>query len=143
MQLNKQTDYAFRVLMYLGTAPEGKRCTVHEISEAFGISANNLAKIVNQFSHLGLITTIRGRNGGVHINPETMDYPLGKLALHFEPDTELAGCETGECALTSECSLRSILASARGAMVNTLDQYSVRDLLVKKDWLEQVLSLDP
>lgn len=139
MQLNKQTDYAVRVLIYLGTAPQTERCTVSEMSEVLGVSANNLAKIVNRFANQGMITTVRGRNGGMQINPETLDCPLGELVAMFEPDCELADCDHADCSLAEHCGWREVLAGTRAAMTEHLNQYRVRDLLKNRVWLEQTL----
>ncbi|NVK43028.1 MAG: Rrf2 family transcriptional regulator [Oceanospirillaceae bacterium] len=139
MQLNKQTDYAVRVLIYLGTASETERCTVSEMSEILGVSANNLAKIVNRFANQGMITTVRGRNGGMQIKPETLDYPLGDLVTMFEPDCELADCSHANCNLAEQCGWRDVLAGSREAMIAHMNRYRVRDLLKNRIWLEQVL----
>ncbi|MFC6668901.1 Rrf2 family transcriptional regulator [Marinobacterium aestuariivivens] len=139
MQLNKQTDYAVRVLIFLGSAPDDRRCTVSEMSETLGISANNLAKIVNRFANHGLITTIRGRNGGLRINPETLDYPLGELVAMFEPDCELADCTHAECNMTEQCGWRQVLAGSREAMIAHMNRFRVRDLLDNRAWLERIL----
>ncbi|GGO81192.1 HTH-type transcriptional repressor NsrR [Marinobacterium nitratireducens] len=139
MQLNKQTDYAVRVLVYLGSAADSERCTVSEMSETLGVSANNLAKIVNRFANQGLITTVRGRNGGIQIKRETLDYPLGELVSMFEPDCELADCDHANCNLVEQCGWRDVLAGSREAMIAHMNRYRVRDLLKDRAWLNRVL----
>lgn len=39
MRLTRYTDYAMRVLLYLGAQPE-KICSIGEIARAYGISQN-------------------------------------------------------------------------------------------------------
>jgi Rrf2 family nitric oxide-sensitive transcriptional repressor len=143
MQLNKQTDYAIRVLIYLASAPRGKLSTVAQMADALGISANNLAKIVNRFAAQGLITTVRGRHGGMMINPETLECRLGDLVSHFEPDTELAHCEQPVCILAPQCRWREILADSQLSMRQHMNQYRLHDLLNDPVWLKQVLQFEP
>ena len=53
MRLNQQTDYALRMLMYLGTN-EDKRCTIADVAAVFAISENHLMKVANILSRSGL-----------------------------------------------------------------------------------------
>ncbi|WP_020679928.1 RrF2 family transcriptional regulator [Marinobacterium rhizophilum] len=143
MQLNKQTDYAIRVLIYLATAPRSKLCTIAQMASALNISPNNLAKIVNRFAADGLITTLRGRNGGMMLNSETLNFRMGDLVASFESDTELAHCEQPGCVLAMQCRWRQILADSLQHMLEHMNQYRLRDLLHDTDWLEQVLQIAP
>lgn len=143
MQLNKQTDYAIRVLIYLATAPRSKLCTIAQMASALNISPNNLAKIVNRFAAEGLITTLRGRNGGMMLNSDTLNFRMGDLVASFEADTELAHCEQSACILATQCRWRRILADSLQHMLEHMNQYRLRDLLHDTDWLEQVLQIDP
>nr|WP_067288745.1 Rrf2 family transcriptional regulator [Marinobacterium profundum] len=143
MQLTKQTDYAVRVLIYLATAPRSKICTVAQMASALDISSNNLAKIVNRFAAQGLITTVRGRHGGMKINADTLDCRMGDLVASFETDKELARCEQPTCVLSKQCRWRQILAASLQHMIEYMNQYRLRDLLHDTDWLEQVLQLPP
>ncbi len=45
MGITLHTDYAFRVLMYLGTCSE-RRVTIKEVAERFDISRSHLMKVV-------------------------------------------------------------------------------------------------
>jgi Rrf2 family nitric oxide-sensitive transcriptional repressor len=143
MQLNKQTDYAIRVLIYLASAPRGKLSTVAQMADALGISANNLAKIVNRFAAQGLITTVRGRHGGLMIKPDTLECRMGDLVFYFEPNTELAQCEQPVCILAPQCRWREILAESQQSMLEHMNQYRLRDLLNDPAWLKQVLQFEP
>ena len=64
MRLTTYTDYAIRVLVYLG-AREGELCSIREITTAFGLSQNHMMKVVQDLSAAGFITATRGRGGGI------------------------------------------------------------------------------
>ncbi|MGH8033806.1 MAG: Rrf2 family transcriptional regulator [Lysobacterales bacterium] len=54
MKLTRFTDYALRVLIYLGLREEG-RVTIREISESYDISRNHLMKVVSNLTRLGRV----------------------------------------------------------------------------------------
>ncbi|HSH56509.1 MAG TPA: Rrf2 family transcriptional regulator, partial [Halomonas sp.] len=64
MHLTRFTDYSLRVLLYLAVKGE-QRSTITEIAERFEISRNHLMKVVQDLSHHGYITSIRGKHGGL------------------------------------------------------------------------------
>ena len=66
MQLTRHTDYALRVLMYLG-AHTDKLTSVAEIADYYGISRNHLVKIVQGLNEHGFVKTTRGKHGGMQL----------------------------------------------------------------------------
>ena len=67
MQLNITTDYATRIMGYLGRATV--RCNVNEISDAMDIPLNNARRIMQLLKKSGLVKPVSGKGGG---------YTLGK-----------------------------------------------------------------
>ena len=60
MKLTLFTDYAMRVLLYLGSRPE-RLCSIAEVAQAYGISHNHLMKVVNQLAREGYVESVPGR----------------------------------------------------------------------------------
>ena len=78
MQLNKFTDYALRILMYV-SQPKELPHTIAELAQALQVSENHLMKIVHFMAKQQWIITARGRGGGIRLNPETLNLGLGGL----------------------------------------------------------------
>ncbi len=66
MRLTRYTDYAMRVLLYLG-AREDRLCSIAEIAQAYDISQNHLMKVVSDLVNAGYLVSVRGRFGGVRL----------------------------------------------------------------------------
>lgn len=82
MQLNKFTDYALRILMYV-SQPKALPHTIAELAQALQVSENHLMKIVHFMAkHEWLITT-RGKGGGLRLNPQAFDMRLGQIVRYI------------------------------------------------------------
>ena len=72
MQLNKFTDYALRILMYI-SQPKDAPYTIAEIARDLRVSQNHLVKIVHFMGKQDWIITTRGKGGGIRLNAETLN----------------------------------------------------------------------
>jgi len=141
MQVNKQTDYALRVLLYLAFVGETRLVNINEIVSKFHILRNHLIKIISKLARLKFITTYRGVNGGMEINPETLDMTLDQIIAAFEPTFEVVQCEHLVCPLTGMCRLKSVFDEASNNFVATLGKYKLADMLPTNDTALQKIML--
>lgn len=142
MRFTRQTDYALRVLMFLGLKPEGELSTIREIADRYGISENHLMKVVHRLGQEGLIETVRGRQGGMRLAMAPEQIPLGDTVRRFEEDMRIVECfdpARNTCAIAPVCALSGILREALGQFMAVLDRYTLRDLLMPRGALAQVL----
>ena len=144
MHLTRFTDYSLRVLLFLAVKGE-ERSTITEIAERFDISRNHLMKVVQDLSHHGYITSIRGKNGGLLLRREPESIVLGELVRRTERDLSLVECfgDDNECVITPACRLKHILIEALEAFLAVLDDYTLEDLLgPRRQPLIRLLQLD-
>lgn len=142
MRLTAYTDYTLRVLMYLGLKG-GARATIQEISECYGISRNHLMKIVQDLNHEGLVTTVRGKSGGLHLARPPEEICIGEVIRTTEPDLRIVECfgEGSGCRLDGSCVLTTALEEALEGFLEVLDGYTLADLIRSKRRLRQLLDL--
>lgn len=132
MRLTHHTDYAIRVMMYAASLwPSGRLASIREIAEAFAISENHLMKVVHRLAQLGLLETLRGRNGGLRLAADPAQTRLGDIVRAVEDDMALVECFTpgSACPLTGACALAAALAGARDAFLESLDRHRLADLV--------------
>ncbi|WP_376696469.1 RrF2 family transcriptional regulator [Wenzhouxiangella sp. EGI_FJ10305] len=130
MRLTQYTDYSLRVLIYLGLHDD-RRCTIREISEAYGISRNHLMKVVQQLAAEGFIDSVRGVGGGLTLSAKAGSLSVGRIVRAMEPDLGLVEClrPGNECVITPACELTGMLVEARTAFLDVLDAYTLGDIL--------------
>jgi Rrf2 family transcriptional regulator, nitric oxide-sensitive transcriptional repressor len=142
MHLTTYTDYSLRVLLYLGTLENDEKTSIKEISQTYAVSENHLSKIVYELGKLGLIETIRGRNGGIRLAKSPAEINIGWVVRRTEENLSLVECFAGQgnrCVITPACQLKHILHEALQAFLQVLDSYTLADLLVNKNELKELL----
>lgn len=142
MQLTRQTDFAIRVMMFLGIQEKDKLVTINNIAEHFSISRNHLMKIVHKLGRLAYIETLRGKKGGLRILKAPEDVNLGELIRNFETTLEFIDCAKLGCPIQSGCQLVSIMGLAQKAFLGVVDNYTLADLLTNAADLRHLLGIN-
>lgn len=128
MRLTRYTDYAMRVLLYLGAQPDPQTlCSIADIARAYGISQNHLMKVVNDLVNAGYLASVRGRFGGVRLARGAADINVGEVVRHTEGGFhDLVDCSS--CIAAPACGLTGALRRAMAAFIGVLDGYTLADL---------------
>jgi len=155
MQLTLQTDYALRVLIHTAVNSD-ELSTIPGIAAAFGISRGHLMKVVNRLGRLGYLVTVRGKGGGIALAraPETICIGavvrdmeeelavLGCLAVGGQSGRNKTGALPGYCRIEGGCVLRGALKAATDAFLDTLDGYTLADLVQPRRVLARQLGIE-
>ena len=128
MQLNKFTDYALRILLYIAQ-PRDMPYTIAEIAGDLHVSKNHLVKIVHFMGQHNWIITTRGKGGGIRLNPQALNSQLGEIVRILQGDHQIVECNTPPCVLRSKCGLKGILDRALEQFYISLNQYTLNDVL--------------
>ena len=130
MRLTATTDYAFRMLTYIGLK-EGGKVTIREVAEAYDISRNHLMKVTHQLQKSGYLATVRGKGGGLLLACAPEEIQLGEIVRVMEPDLLVAECfgSGNQCVITSDCRLKHYLASALSGFIDILNEHTLADLI--------------
>ncbi len=143
MRFTRYTDYALRVLMYLGLKGD-ELSTIKEIAERYGISDNHLMKVVHNLGREGFIETIRGRQGGMRLARPPKDISVGDVVRKCEDDLRLVECfdpETNSCPIADVCGLAGMIDEALTAFMKVLDKKTLADVLKSSPGISPILEL--
>ena len=130
MRLSLFSDYSLRVLMF--AALKGKTFSLSEVAEAYDISRHHLVKVVNNLARLGYLETRRGRGGGIVLGMAPEDILVGMVVRRTEDTPYIVECfdkQNNTCAIDGSCRLKGALAQAVNAFYETLERYTLRDLV--------------
>jgi Rrf2 family nitric oxide-sensitive transcriptional repressor len=140
MRLTRFTDYSLRVLIYLGQNNES-RVTIHQISEAYGISKNHLMKVVSNLTRLKIVVAQRGPGGGIQLNRSPEDIGLNEVIANTEKHLQQTDVPV-QFELTASTRLSSFLQLALNAYLEALGHYTLADVLGAENEAVSFLSLN-
>lgn len=144
MRLTTFTDYSLRVLIYLAAEP-GRRATIAEVAESFGVKENHLTKVVHFLGKAGLLANVRGKGGGLGLARPASEIVIGRVVRETEGAAVPAECfaeDHGHCRITRMCRLRGVLRDAVEAFYAVLDGYTLEDLVHNRQQLAKVLIVE-
>ena len=128
MQLNKFTDYALRIVMYI-SPPRDVPYTIAELAENLQVSQNHLVKVVHFMAKNEWIITSRGKGGGIRLNPDALSAQLGEMVKILQGNQEIIDCNSPPCVLRKHCDLKGVLDQAMQQFYNHLNQYRLADVV--------------
>jgi Rrf2 family nitric oxide-sensitive transcriptional repressor len=143
MQLKSYTDYSLRILIYLGLHGE-RMVTIAEVAEKFNISKNHLMKVAQRLSACGYVRSTPGKHGGMRLGRAPQEIRLGDVVRSMEGGFDLVEClREGEsnCCIFPACHLKGILNDAMRQFLQSLDRYTLEDLLQNRAELLRLTAL--
>lgn len=140
MRLTNYSDYALRILTYLGLKRE-ELSTITEIADCYGISRNHIVKIVHHLGQLGYVDTLRGKHGGIRLARAPEKINIGEVIRHTETSMDIVECFSNQnsCIIGCSCVLRTAISEALSAFMAVLDDYTLADLMAPRRQLSKKL----
>lgn len=107
-RVNRQTDYAVRVVLALAKQPPGTRLSSAAIGREMLIPAAFLSRIVAQLAQANLLLTFPGRDGGLQLARPADEITLWDVVGLMEGPFLLSECMLGEqaCPFEGDCPVR-------------------------------------
>jgi Rrf2 family iron-responsive transcriptional regulator len=133
LKINRQTDYAVRVVLALAKSGEGARLSSAEIQQEMLIPPALMSRIVAQLSRHGLINTFPGRDGGLMLPCPASRISLKDVVEAFEGPILLSECMQAkgedDCPFRSNCPVRSKWGRVQVAMLREMASITFDDLV--------------
>ena len=132
LKINRQTDYAVRVLLALAKRGEGARFSSTDIQREMLIPKAFMLRIVAQLSREGLLNTFPGRDGGLMLPRLASKITLRDVVEAFEGPILLSAClqvtSEDDCPFQSNCPVRSKWGRVQVVMMREMASITFEDL---------------
>ena len=70
MKISRKALYAIKAMIYVASAKDSHLCTISEIAEKEDIPREYIAKILNELTQAGYLTSFRGVQGGYKLKKD-------------------------------------------------------------------------
>ncbi len=146
LRLNQATDYAFRMVLYLASLPEGTKITGAALAEKQNIPERFLLKIMRSLTAAGIMKSYRGVDGGFALQRQPKDITLFDIIEAVEGQTELQRClhDIGSCSrgCSGMCSIYAAFADIQRDLANKLKSIDFEDLAQQEKRLQAVHDIE-
>jgi Rrf2 family nitric oxide-sensitive transcriptional repressor len=131
LQFSQRIDLALHGLWALVRLEKSRLVLVSEIARTQNVSTSYLAKVFQQLSCAGLITSVRGKRGGYALARPPEAITVGDVVRVMESGQPMYQCQARErcCDAVPDCLLLRLFAKAEQQMYAVLDEVTLADLL--------------
>ena len=132
LKINRQTDYAVRVLLALAKRGEGARLSSTDIQQEMLIPKAFMSRIVAQLSRAGLLNTYPGRDGGLMLPRPASQINLRHVVEAFEGPILLSACldvkNEDDCPFQANCPVSPKWGRVQVAMMREMASITFEQL---------------
>lgn len=132
LKINRQTDYAVRVVLALAKQGQAARLSSGAIQQEMLIPKAFMARIVAQLASAGLILTFPGREGGIQLARAAGQITLREVVEAFEGRLCISDCLSTEgdpdCPFLNHCPVRSRWGRVQAAMIREMNSITFDEL---------------
>ena len=129
--ITREADYALRVVLRLAAMPEGISLSTTALAEEMYIPYRFLRRIVRKLCDAGLVGSVRGKSGGIHLLEEPAKISVHDILAIFDPKSLLFNScfENGFCCpRKEECNVHHMLDPVQKLLNERLQSISFADL---------------
>lgn len=130
MQLSNTSKYAIRILAYMATKKDSQLMNATELAEMLYIPYKFLTKIMTDLVKVGLVESIRGREGGYKLKKRTSDIMVGDILDVFNDSIKDEQCilGIGFCNGMCKCALHDQWMEPKFLLQKMFRESSLEDI---------------
>lgn len=128
---SKACEYAIRAVLYIAVkSKDGSKLGIKEIAKEIDSPLPFTAKILQTLSREGIISSIKGPNGGFYLEPKAKPVPLNAIVNAIDGEDMLNACSLGlkECSDTFPCPIHNDVKKYKDRLRKTLKEKTVQHL---------------
>jgi Rrf2 family protein len=130
--INRETDYAGRIVLFFARQPDGTRSTAQEVAGICLVPRAIVRRVVTRLTRAGILTSTRGSGGGISLARPPVQITLLDVVEAMEGPPALNICvrEPTICPLMEQCTVHNAWVRGTELLLDYLRG-------VNFDWLAQ------
>ncbi len=131
LRINRETDYAIRVILALSKYPPGEIIPSATIRKEMDLPESLSLQIISRLAHLNLINSFPGRKGGIQLAHPPEEITLHQVVSGMQGPVILSEClEEGHvCDLSPRCPVQKYWINLQEIVVRELQSANFKFLL--------------
>jgi Rrf2 family nitric oxide-sensitive transcriptional repressor len=140
IRINRQTDYAIRILLALARQNTQQFLTTSRIQQEMLIPRATCLRVVAELAKGGFIHTHPGRAGGLQLARPAIDTNLRQVVSFFEKNFTVSEClhEIDTCPFGQNCPVRCRWARLQALILKELESITFDELAQETGLAAQV-----
>lgn len=130
LKIGKMTDYAMLILSQMAREPASVM-SASFLAETLKLSSPTVSKILKTLGDANLVVSIRGADGGYHLNKKAANINVAEVIAAMEGDLTMTECceTTNSCSLCSVCAMQDNWLKINGLIKSLLSRISILDMV--------------
>lgn len=127
---SRQCEYALQAVMYIALKPDHDMTSIRELASSLNIPYHFLAKILQDLTHKGLLTSLKGSSGGYMLAAPKDSITAFQIVDAIDGSDFLTKCMIGfpTCSSETPCSIHEDWAKFREQLHETLKRTSIIEM---------------
>ena len=128
---SKACEYAIRAVLYIAyKSIDGSRCSIKEIAEEINSPEPFTAKILQSLTKEGIISSIKGPNGGFFLDPKAKPIPLIAIVKVIDGEDILHSCALGlkQCSNEFPCPIHNDIKAYKDRLLDVMREKTIQQL---------------
>ncbi len=127
LKLTKKADYALMAMKHLAEQPSSASRSAKDVSDAYGIPPEALAKILQRLARAGLLQSQHGINGGYTLARPAHTISAFEVIQAIDGPLFITSCITqrGECDQSDRCNIREPLRKVNESIEAVLKRIKI------------------
>ena len=133
-QLSKKVEYGLIAIRHMASGNGGRMFTAKEIAEAYHISYDLLAKVMQKLAKEGFISSFQGVHGGYILtrNPNQINVAEIINSIEGKPNVTIVQCEaegSKDCVIQSTCTIKDPLVKLQESINKVFEDISITQMI--------------
>jgi Rrf2 family protein len=128
---SKACEYAIRASLYISMKSiDGSKLGIKEIAKEIDSPIHFTAKILQSLSREGIISSVKGPNGGFYLDPKSKPIALNAIVKAIDGDNILHSCSLGlkECSDKFPCPIHQDIKTYKARLRKIMKEKTVQQL---------------
>ena len=136
---SNSSKYAIKGVLYLAlNSDKDHKIMVRDIFEVVHVQEAYLAKLLQELSRHGIVSSTRGPKGGFYLSNENRKRTLMDIVKVIDGEKRVNSCVMGirNCDMNNPCVLHKLVGSNKSKFIKVLEKTTILDLVEGRQNIE-------